>query len=811
MKKFLAALRRETTKHDPADRVRQRDYLLRMAGTLAKFGGWAVPMPPERVLWSDEVCDIHEAPHGFSPTIAEGIRFYAPEFQEAIRSAFEACLAHGTPFDMELQIVTMTGRRVWVRVVGEAVKAADGEVLQVQGAFQDISRHKQSERDLAESSRRVTNILASISDGFFAVDRDWRFLFLNAQAALLLGRQPEELLGKGVWDEFPQAVASEFYRAYHRAFEGQQVVRFEEFYPPLGKWFQVSAFPSPETLSVYFRDITAQKAAEADLRKRAEQQALIAAFSAKALSGAPVEELLAELVSVTERVLRVAGEAAPSRALASVSLESLVGDSANPFAWIEEYLGSRHLFRPEDADFLRALCHTLQSAMRRKSDEEKVAYLSQFDTLTNLPNRSLFRDRVAQMLARSRREDGLVAVMCVDLDRLRAVNDSFGHDAGDALLRDIAGRLERCVRAGDSVARLGSDEFGIAFPDLQRAEDAGALAAKIGKALSQPLDVAGQSAIVTASLGIALYPHDAEDAEALVKNADAAMHRAKAQGRNTYEFYRPEMNARAAERVRMESALRAIVDQGRMDERFCLHYQPKVDAQSGRFTGFEALLRWMDPAKGMVSPSEFIPVLEDTGLIADVGLWALHTAIRDYRSWYREGLAPPRIAVNVSSAQLRRPEFIPAVRRLLAEPGHQPAALDLEITESLIMHNLDSIVPKLRELKEVGIGIAIDDFGTGYSSLAYLAKLPVDALKIDRSFVATMAQEGGHGTTIVSTVISLARALNLRTVAEGVEQQAQAQLLRLLGCHELQGYLFGRPVPAAEAAALLRGRRDGTG
>jgi EAL domain-containing protein (putative c-di-GMP-specific phosphodiesterase class I) len=302
-----------------------------------------------------------------------------------------------------------------------------------------------------------------------------------------------------------------------------------------------------------------------------------------------------------------------------------------------------------------------------------------------------------------------------------------------------------------------------------------------------------------------MYPGDGPEPAALMKNAAAALHRAKHQGRNQWAYYRPEMNARATDRVRLEAELRRAVESDALDRHFVLHYQPKVSATTGRYTGFEALMRWMHPERGIIPPTQFIPLLEESGLIVEAGLWAIRRAMSDCSVWWQEGLRPPRIAVNVSSVQLGRAQFVASVRQILSEPGPSPASLDIEITESLIMQNLDAMVSRLTELRDMGVGIAIDDFGTGYSSLAYLASLPVASLKIDRSFVATMTTSA-RSRSIVSSIISLAHALKLKVVAEGVEQQQQADDLRLLRCDELQGYLFGKPVDAQSVAALLRDR-----
>jgi diguanylate cyclase (GGDEF)-like protein/PAS domain S-box-containing protein len=782
----------------------ERSQLLRMAGKVARFGGWVVPLPPSRVVWSEEVCEIHDMPSGTSPTLEEAIDFYAPEFRKVVRQAFELCTRDGTPFDMELRLVTARGRTVWVRAVGEAGRDAAGRITEVHGAFQDISRRKQFEEQLEATGRRLANVLESITDAFFVLDREWRFVYLNGQGARLLRRESQHLVGRSVWEAFPEAVGSRFEEEYRRAMEQNVVVRFEEFFAPLDAWFDVSAFPSVEGLSVYFRDATEKKRTDLELRKRVLQQELIAGFSAKALSGAGIDELLEEAAQVVSRGL---GGAPGAPVDVSASGAAPVGDPAQPFAWLATYARQKGWSRPEDESFVASVVNTMEVAVRRKHGEERLAHLSQFDALTELPNRALFQDRLGQLLARAKRHGEAVAVMSLDLDRFKRVNESFGHEAGNALLKLVAERVRGCLRGSDTLARVGADEFLVSLPERADAGDAGVVAGKIAAAMSRPFALGAGESFVTASIGIALYPQDGDAPEALVRNADAAMLRAKELGKG-YEYYRREMNARVAERVQIETELRTILERGDLDRHFELHYQPKVSVRDETLCGFEALMRWEHPARGLVAPSVFIPVLEETGLIVEAGLWALRKASADYWAWQREGLAPPRIAVNVSAAQLRRGGFVESVRQCLS---HTPAAttgLELELTESVVMQRLDEVVPQLKDLKSMGLTIAIDDFGTGYSSLSYLAKLPVDAVKIDRSFIHTMG-ESTHSLAIVSSVISLAHALGLRVVAEGVEQRGQTDSLRLLRCDEMQGYLFGKPAPAASAVALLRQRRGG--
>ena len=447
------------------------------------------------------------------------------------------------------------------------------------------------------------------------------------------------------------------------------------------------------------------------------------------------------------------------------------------------------------------LAGVMEDISDRKAGEEQLTQMALYDTLTNLPNRTLFYRSVQQTIANARENGRSAAVLFLDLDRFKNVNDTLGHTVGDDLLREVATRLVRSIRVRDTLGRLGGDEFAILLPHLEHPDDAANVADKILKALAEPFVLEGEEMFITASIGITIYPTDGEDTDTLIRAADTAMYRAKGAGRNGYRFYTAGMNERARERLQLESRLRRAVER----EEFVLHYQPKFDLGEGRVTGLEALIRWNDPEKGLVAPGLFIALLEETGMIVEVGAWALKQAASQYAAWQAAGLRSPRISVNVSQVQLKRKDFVATVQQALAAAGGAAHGLDLEITESMVMEDIQETIEKLKAVRALGMGIEIDDFGTGYSSLQYVARLPVTALKIDRAFVRDMAADA-NDMSMISTIISLAHNLNLKVIAEGVETEEQAGLLRLLKCDEAQGYLYSKPVPAEEIGAMLRQR-----
>jgi diguanylate cyclase (GGDEF)-like protein/PAS domain S-box-containing protein len=457
---------------------------------------------------------------------------------------------------------------------------------------------------------------------------------------------------------------------------------------------------------------------------------------------------------------------------------------------------------------------TIQDITERKRAEEQIRFLAQYDTLTGLPNRTLFKEELDLALARARRHRRLVAILFLDLDRFKRINDTFGHSGGDLLLREVADRLLNLLRKTDSVARpqwgepdalvarLGGDEFIILLSEIARVQDAAKVARRVVEALAEPFALNRQDVVATTSVGIALYPFDGDDADTLLKNADTAMYHAKDHGRNNYQFYTESMNATAFERLMLEGELRRALERGEL----VLHYQPQIDIASREVVGAEALLRWQHPEMGLVPPVRFISIAEEIGLIVPVGEWVLRTACEQHKAWEKDGLPNVRIAVNVSSRQFIEQDFVRTVARVLQATGVNPMNLDLELTESLVMEDIEASNRNLSELKELGVRLSVDDFGTGYSSLSYLRRLPLQALKIDRTFLKEIPENPDH-VAITTAIIAMAKSLKLNVIAEGVESEAQLAFLKDLGCDEAQGFLISRALPPEEFFGLLTTRK----
>jgi diguanylate cyclase (GGDEF)-like protein len=466
-----------------------------------------------------------------------------------------------------------------------------------------------------------------------------------------------------------------------------------------------------------------------------------------------------------------------------------------------------YIVKPFDAHELKARLWAGTRILRLHADllamRETLHEQATHDALTGLPNRLLLSDRLSQRLADTRRSKESLAVMFADLDHFKYVNDTLGHNVGDCLLKQVAERLKTSLREVDTVARMGGDEFTLILANLSHAQQSSAVAQRVLEVLSKPFIVEGHELFTTASIGIATNPTDGNDAKTLIRNADAAMYRAKEQGRNRFQLYTEALNVRASRRMKLENSLRRAVER----EQLLVHYQPLVDLKTGAVLGTEALVRWQHAELGLLLPDQFIAIAEETGLIVPIGEWVLHTACFQNKQWQNEGFPSMEMAVNISMRQFHQSDVVAAVRTALEDAGLDPRYLTLELTESTLMHDAESAVETLRELKAMGVQVSIDDFGTGHSSLSQLKRLPIDAVKIDPSFIQQIATDP-EDAAIAGAVIAMAHSMHLKVVAEGVETLDQLEFLRSLNCDKMQGYLVSRPASAEELTNLMRQRRS---
>jgi len=696
-----------------------------------------------------------------------------------------------------------------------------GEVVGSFGFVTDLTPIVEAQRAVAESERDLRGILDDLQDTYYRTDINGIVTRASRSVEQLLGYTAEEMLGRKLADFYYSQADREVFLAQMAAGGGHIVAGQSRLRHKDGHivWVQTTAHFMKDAAGNIIgvegttRDNTQQRRAEEELRLAAR----VFESSGEAIM---ITDADGCMISVNNAFSSVTGYAETDAVGRNASLLASGRHGREFFSdmwremletgyWHGEIWNQRkngEIF-PEwlaissvrDAEGkITHFVGIFSDISERKAVEAKIAFLAHHDPLTGLPNRLLLRDRMEQAIAHGERAGSKVALLFVDLDRFKAVNDSFGHPVGDALLRDAAQRLLACVRDSDTISRHGGDEFLVVLTDLQSSEVPAQIAGKIMTVLGEPFHVETHEVTISASIGIAVYPEDGAGFDELLKKADTAMYHAKEAGRNAFRFNTERMNADAQERLDLHSRLRRALER----EEFVLHYQPLVDLKSGLIVGGEALVRWLSPGQGMVAPGYFIPAAEHSGLIVPLGEWVLQEACRELAHWHAQGCAQLSMAVNISSIQFRRGDVEEMVLRALAASGAPPAALELELTESVLIDGAEQVLATVNRLQALGVRLAIDDFGTGYSSLAYLKRFAVDKLKIDQSFVRDIETDQDDAA-IVRAVIQMAGSLNLKVVAEGVETEAVAAELRAMNCDLVQGYHFGRPMQAAEFRRLI--------
>ena len=795
---------------------------LNRAQAVAVIGSWSLDIPGDRLECSDEAGRIFGIDRRSPLSRQSLMQRVHPDDVARVSEEWEAAL-RGHPHDLEYRIV-VGGQTRWLRGTVQIDFDRNNRPKAALGVVRDITPRKRAEEAHGRSQQMLQSVLDAVPVRIFWKDPELRFLGGNYLFLSDLDlNSVDQLLGKTDADFYSAEQAAQFESEERQVIEHCEVllnhdVRLRDK-GGRDRWLQFSKVPLLNTNSdvigvlTTYLDITERKKSEETLRLAAK----VFESSSEAIL---ITDAEVKIVAVNQALLDISGFRADElmgrnpNILASgkhdAAFYQMMWADLNEYGhWegeIEDKDKSGRIYpklmsisavRDDDGEVSHYVSIS-RDITERKQAEQNIHRLAFHDMLTGLPNRTLLRDRLEQLLIASHRTQSEFAVLFMDLDRFKYINDSMGHAVGDKLLQAVAGRIEECVREGDTVARLGGDEFVVLLRDVD-STGAGNVATKLLGVLAAPYYLNDTQVVTHASIGVSLYPQHAQDSETLIKNADMAMYRAKEGGRNNFQFFAEEMNFRANNVFSMEKDLREAQEIGQ----FMLYYQPQVDLTSGKICGAEALIRWKHPTKGFISPAEFIPVAEETGQIIAIGEWVLRTACEQLAAWRKAGLTDFTLAVNLSMRQLLQPSLVKLVTEVLEENQLQRGDIELEITEGIMMGDTKAALHFLEQMRELGVQLSIDDFGTGFSSLSYLKRLPVDKLKIDQSFVRDIEKDDGDAA-IVRAIISLGHRLNLEVIAEGVETLGELDFLRIRGCDQIQGYYFSRPLPADEFEKFVR-------
>lgn len=855
-------------------RREQAENLLKIAGSAAHLGGWIMDIQNKKVIWSDEVAAIHDMPPGHTPTIKEGVSLFVPEHQPKIQAAISNCIQNGVPYDLELEKITVKGKRIWVRTIGKAVRDADGTIVQLQGAFQDISERKRLEGFKAGQSAILECIAVNLplTDVLHATVHLIESQFPRCMCSIMLMSSDGQHLSKGAAVKLPDAylqgldgaeIGSNNGSCGTAAYEKKRIIVADIENDPLWDNYRADAmqyglracWSSPilsseyvviGTIAIYHQEPYVPVDEELELvdacshilgiaieRHNSQEHLRLLESGISRLNdivmiteSASTDDMGHRIIFVNEAFERITGFKHEDVIGKSSSIlygrntqkEELVKISQSLKERIPVHTEVIHYKKSGEeiwleldivpiSDEIGLNTHwvaVMRDITQRKQTEMKIQQLAFYDSMTGLPNRQLLIDRLKQRLSSSSRSHHSGAVLFIDLDNFKSLNDTHGHDVGDMLLVEVARRIVKCVRDSDTVGRLGGDEFVVIINELDEnlrdaAVQTSTVCEKILLSFKESFVLNSYIHHTTPSIGVTLFNHETPTSvDELLKRADLAMYKAKDSGRNTFRFFDPQMEALVRERVALEADLHL----GILYEQFVLYFQPQLNQQRC-VVGAEALIRWNHPHRGLVMPGYFIQLAEDSGLILQIGDWVLASACKQLLLWAdNPHTAHLVLSVNVSPRQYLQVNFVDQVVQLINRTGVDPSKLKLELTESMLVENIEDIIAKMTALKAIGVGFSLDDFGTGYSSLSYLKRLPLDQLKIDQSFVRDIMIDS-NDASIVNTIIALGLSLGLEVLAEGVETEEQIQMLLSHGCQAFQGYLFSKPVPIDDFEVML--------
>ena len=860
------------------ERRTQTEYLLKIAGNVAKVGGWMIDLKTSLVHWSDEVAALHDMPAGYTPTVEEGLRMFVPEYQAVMQNALEKCMKDGVPYDLELEKVTATGRRFWVRAMGQPVRNAEGQIVKLQGSLQDITSGKQIEAHRQGQARVRAMMLSDVplqkvlNTAAQLIEQQYQ----DACCAILLLDEEEVRLRHAAVSKLPLAymnalddmvpdtrhisaltqgrVIAEDITTYPGSDESLALAQAYGFRacwstPILSRSWHVLGVLAiyrkqshrPATVELDFVESYAQILGLAIEREQSDELLNLLRSGISRLNDivmiveAPVNApMMQKIVFLNDAFTRITG-IAPDDFRGTSPFDLF--NAATPGRELEHIRHAFQKMQPIKAEVVivnqqgegvslemdalplpdKGGRHThwvvvLRDITERKRADAQIRQLAYYDTMTGLPNRLMLHEKLAAHLRKAMRKKAGGALLFIDIDNFKTLNDTHGHDVGDALLIEVAKRIKQSVRRFDTVSRLGGDEFVVVLDSLNRdpglaEEQARKVCTKIIAAFEQPFNLNHYQHYTSPSIGVALFDCETlSQSEELLRRADMAMYKAKEAGRNGYRFFDTQMETELRQRVALEADLYTAID----EQQFELYFQPQYNWQHD-IVGTEALIRWRHPERGLVMPGQFITLAESTGQIVDIGQWVLQQACRTLHRWAgHPRLQTLKLSVNVSPRQYLQPNFVQDVQRMVNEAGIEPGRLKLELTESMLVDNVEDIIAKMTALKAIGVCFSLDDFGTGYSSLSYLKRFPFDQLKIDQSFVRDMLSGHDH-ESIVNAIIALGQSLQLEILAEGVETEAQLHVLTDLGCQVFQGYHFTEPLEIGAFEQWVHDHQAGRG
>ncbi|RLW66340.1 MAG: hypothetical protein B6D73_03870 [gamma proteobacterium symbiont of Stewartia floridana] len=813
---------------DLEETVRRQTEGLAEAQRMGKMGSWVLNLQQDSLEWSDETFRIFEIdPQRFGATYEKFLETVHPNDRERVNNAYLSSLEDQHDYEIEHRLLFADGRIKWVKEQCETRFDSHGLPIISRGTVQDITERKAAERQLALTQHALDHI----SEAAYLIKPDGHFRYVNPAACETLGYTKQELLKKTVMDIDPSYSHDPFLESYRKLAEAGSL-RFETTHQhrdghtiPVEIVANHIQFEDEEYSFAIARDISEIKSAQLEIER---QRTLLQ----QVIDGVSDPILMIDTDYTVQLMNHAARAAAPAKALASAQPKCYAishhidhpcqgedhpcplnqvmqskqtvkvvhkhpgqDGATRTFELLANPLFDKHGDITGIIESGRDITDYLSVVEQLRKNQHRLDHIAHHDPLTGMPNRLLFVDRLQQAIFKAKRNNNMVALLFIDLDRFKQINDSFGHPTGDQILKEAAIRLKAKIREVDTIARVGGDEFTVILDQIDHTQDIVKIAEKLLGAFTQGFKILDKELFLSSSIGISIYPQDSDDPNTLIRNADSAMYKAKELGRNAYSFYTAEMTSLAFERLMMENSLRKALSM----KELVLHYQPQIDIRTGRIIGVEALVRWQHPELGLLPPAKFIPLAEDSGLIRPIGEWILRQACLQASKWRDQGFSPQRISVNcnLSAGQLNSENFVGGIQAILAEAGIEAGLLELEITETTIMNDPEHMSEIFNRLRDIGIKLAIDDFGTGYSSLSYLKTLPISKLKIDQSFVRDIPADPDD-MAITRAIIALGESLQMQVIAEGVETEAQAEFLKAEGCYLAQGFLYAKPMKSED-------------